>query len=129
MQQETAGDPMTDLKWTRRTTQKIADQLAGLRIRVSRNTVGRLLKQMDYSLRVNHKKLAGRSRPDRDAQFEYIGRLRKRFARASCPIVSVDTKKKELGCDQVRLVEREGESGTPEISFAVQRVRIPSGQS
>jgi hypothetical protein len=96
MQYETAGDPMTGLKWTRKTTQKIADELASLGLAVTRNTVGRLLKDMDFSLRVNHKKLSGGSSPDRDAQFTHIARLRKRFARSGCPIVSVDTKKKEL---------------------------------
>ncbi len=95
MEHETAGDPMTGLKWTRRTTQKIAAELESLGIAVGRNTVGRLLKEMDYSLRVNHKKRAGRSSRDRDAQFEYIARQRQQFARAGWPIVSVDTKKKE----------------------------------
>jgi hypothetical protein len=99
MEPETAGDPMTGLKWTRRTTQKIASELEGLGVVVSRNTVGRLLKDMDYSLRVNHKKIAGRSglsSRDRNAQFEFIARQRQLFARTGLPIVSVDTKKKEL---------------------------------
>jgi hypothetical protein len=96
MRYETAGDPMTGLKWTRKTTQKIADELAWLGLAVTRNTVARLLKAMDFSLRVNHKKLAGGSSPDRDRQFTYIAQLRKRFAKSGYPIVSVDTKKKEL---------------------------------
>ena len=56
MRYETAGDPITGLKWTRRTTQKISDQLENLSIQVSANTVARLLKELGFSLRVNHKK-------------------------------------------------------------------------
>jgi len=96
MKNETAGDPMTGLKWTRRTTRKIAEQLKDMNIEVSANTVGRLLKEMDFSLRVNHKKLATRSAPDRDQQFEYIAKAREFFAQKGWPVVSVDTKKKEL---------------------------------
>jgi len=96
MKHETAGDPMTGLKWTRRTTVKIAEELGKLGIRVSANTVGKLLKQMGFSLRVNHKKLSGGSGADRDEQFVYIAELREHFAQNGNPVVSIDTKKKEL---------------------------------
>ena len=96
MGHETAGDPMTGLKWTRRTTRKIAEQLRSLGIRVSHNTVGRLLKEMHFSLRVNHKKLSHGSPVDRDAQFQYISELRQAFTAQGDPMISVDTKKKEL---------------------------------
>jgi transposase len=58
MKKETAGAPITGLKWTRKTTEKIAVELRELGINISANTVGRLLKQMDFSLRVNHKKFS-----------------------------------------------------------------------
>jgi hypothetical protein len=96
MKHETAGDPMTGLKWTRRTTEKIAAELSELGIDVSPNTVAKLLKQMGFSLRVNHKKLSRGAGPDRDEQFAYLTEMRERFARRGWPIVSVDTKKKEL---------------------------------
>jgi hypothetical protein len=96
MKHETAGDPMTGLKWTRRTTEKVAEELRELDIDVSARTVGRLLKKMGFSLRVNHKKLSSGSGPDRDEQFTYIAETRERFERQGCPVVSVDTKKKEL---------------------------------
>ena len=57
MQNETAGNPMSGLKWTKKTTQKIADELNWLGIKVSKNTVGMLLKEMKYSLRANSKKI------------------------------------------------------------------------
>jgi hypothetical protein len=93
---ETAGDPMTGLKWTRKTMDKIAQELRGLGISVSANTVARLLKQMDYSLRVNRKEIAFRCSADRNEQIVYLTKMRKRFAKQGNPTVSVDTKKKEL---------------------------------
>lgn len=101
LQFDTAGDPMTGLKWTRRTTRKIAAELATLNIHVSHATVGKLLHEMGFSLRGNQKQLAcGTSAPpsmeERDQQFKYIGQLRKTYATAGNPVISVDTKKKEM---------------------------------
>lgn len=99
MKHETAGDPVTGLKWTRKTTAKIAEELRGIGIDVGPRTVARLLKQMGYSLRVNHKKLARvcKTTPeDRNAQFEHIAGVRDDFASRRQPCISVDTKKKEL---------------------------------
>jgi hypothetical protein len=100
MRYETAGDPMTGLKWTRKTTEKLANELRRLGIEVSPNTVGRLLKKMRFCLRVNHKKIeSGNKNPpsarERNQQFEYIKKLRKSAERDNKPIISVDTKKKE----------------------------------
>ena len=63
---------------------------------VSPNTVARLLHQMGYSLRVNHKNRSTDFSPDRNDQFLYLGDLRQRFQRRGLPIISVDTKKREL---------------------------------
>ena len=96
LEHDTAGDPITGLKWSRRTTGKITHLLQQAGIVISPNTVARLLHQMNYSLRVNHKKLSTDSSPDRDLQFEYISTLRSRFQRRGYPIISVDTNKREL---------------------------------
>jgi len=96
MKHDTAGDPMTGLKWTRKTTEKVARQLAKLGIAVDAKTVGRILKKLGYSLRVNSKKISSSRSPDRNAQFEYIAELREQFASRGEPVASVDTKKKEL---------------------------------
>jgi hypothetical protein len=97
MEHETAGDPMTGLKWTRRTTEKIARELANLGgIEISANTVGRILKELGYSLRVNHKKISSGTGAGRDAQFRKISAVRDRFSKRGLPVISVDTKKKEL---------------------------------
>jgi len=96
MKPETAGDPINGLKWTRKTTAKIAKTLQNYGIHVGRNTVGRLLKQMNFRLRVNHKKRSTASPKDRDRQFRLIKRRRNAFARSGDPVLSVDCKKKEL---------------------------------
>ena len=102
MKYETAGDPITGLKWTRRTTEKIANELKSLDIQVCSNTVGRLLKDMGFSLKVNYKKIASggkkvttEDQENRDKQFGYIGDMRESFAKRCLPIISVDSKKKE----------------------------------
>ena len=96
MKHETAGDPISGLKWTRRATEKIAKELKSLGIEVSRTTVARLLKELKYSLKVNHKKRSSGSPADRNEQFEYIAEQRQRFARRGAPILSIDSKKKEM---------------------------------
>lgn len=101
MQYETAGDPVSGCKWTRKTTLKIAQQLKRAGIRVSANTVGRLLKQMDFSLRVNLKSLeSGLSKPpdprERDLQFRYIRSQICSYTAQGMPVISVDTKSREL---------------------------------
>ena len=93
---DTAGDPITGVKWSRRTTAKVAMALGDFGIDVSANTVARLLHTMGYSLRVNQKQLATDASPDRNEQFLYIRDLRDRFQRRGLPILSVDTKKREL---------------------------------
>ena len=92
---------MSGLKWTRKSTGKISEELLKEGIQVSSKTVGRLLRQMNYSLRVNQKKLESGnrnppSRRQRDRQFQHISQVRESFAASGQPIISIDTKKKEL---------------------------------
>lgn len=99
MKYDTAGDPIHGLKWSRKTTEKIARELKKLGIGVSAKTVGRLLKDMGYSLRVNHKKKTNgvKDRQDRDRQFRYIAEIVDQFTTtAGRAVVCVDTKKKEM---------------------------------
>jgi hypothetical protein len=97
LEDDTAGDPMGGLKWTRKTTEKVSLELGTAGLQVSPNTVGRLLQQLGYALRVNHKKRAARAtHPERNRQFEYIAAMRRDFQRRHLPILSIDTKKKEL---------------------------------
>lgn len=101
MKHDIAGDPMSGIKWTRKTTQKIADELKRVKIDVSANTVARLLKQMGFSLKLNKKSIeSGSKNPPspqkRNRQFKYINQLREKFSKENKPVISVDTKKKEL---------------------------------
>jgi hypothetical protein len=94
---ETAGDPMGARKWMRSRLRTLSQRLAHLGHAASAPTVSRLLKQHDDALRVNAKENeAGSQHPDRDTQFQYIEAQKQAYAVAGCPIISVDTKKKEL---------------------------------
>ncbi len=97
MAPETAGDPMSDQRWVRSSLRTVSARLREAGHAVSPPTVGRLLMALDYALHVNAKKVEARANhPDRDAQFGHIADQRQAFAAAGLPIVSVDTKKKEL---------------------------------
>jgi len=100
MEYETAGDPVSGCKWTHKTTQKIAQELKRAGIHVSSNTVGRLLKDMNFSLRVNLKTIESglRNPPDRrqrDLQFRYIRKEINNYMGQGMPVISVDTKSRE----------------------------------
>jgi hypothetical protein len=94
---ETAGDPMSDQKWVRSSLRNLSTRLGDSGHPVSPPTVARLLDKLGYALHVNAKKLeASAERPDRHVQFEHIAGQKTAFAEAGQPIISVDTKKKEL---------------------------------
>jgi hypothetical protein len=92
----TRGDPESPLRWTCKSTRTLADELAGQRPRISHEKVAQLLRGMDYSLQGNRKTEEGADHPDRDAQFRHINRQVQRALRQGQPVISVDTKKKEL---------------------------------
>jgi len=93
----TRGDPMSPLRWTSKSTQKLADTLTAQGHPASPRTVARLLVVLGYSLQANQKSLEGRSKsPDRNAQFEFINEQASERLSAGQPVISVDTKKKEL---------------------------------
>ena len=92
----TRGDPESPLRWTCKSTRRLAAELGGQGHPVSARTVAALLGEMGYSLQANRKTREGGQHPDRNAQFEYINRLTKRLQKRGQPVVSVDTKKKEL---------------------------------
>jgi len=96
LEETTAGDPMSALRWTNKSTQAMALELRRGGHEISDKTVARCLRQMGYSLQLNSKQREGRQHRDRDAQFQYINRQVKVFSRTHDPVISVDTKKKEL---------------------------------
>jgi hypothetical protein len=92
----TRGDPESPLQWTCRSCRNLADELVRQGHQVSYRTVGSLLHELGYSLQANRKMDEGADHSDRDAQFQHISRRVKAFLRRGQPVISVDTKKKEL---------------------------------
>ena len=93
---EIAGDPMTEQKWIRSSLCMLSKQLADEGHRASTTTVARLLKDMGFSLKANKRKQGRIGCPERDEQFKYIASQKQRFVTAGWPVISIDTKKKEL---------------------------------
>ena len=93
---DSRGDPGLPLRWTSKSVRKLAEALGGLGHAVSFKTVARLLRQLGYSLQANAKTREGSAHPDRDAQFRHIGDTVKAAIDRAQPVISVDTKKKEL---------------------------------
>jgi hypothetical protein len=92
----TRGDPESPLRWTCKSVRQLAAELKRMGHQTSHRMVADLLHQMDYSLQANRKTLEGSSHPDRDAQFHHISDKIGEFQAARQPVISVDTKKKEL---------------------------------
>ena len=92
----TRGNPESPLRWTCKSVRRLAEELQLGGHRVSYPVVAELLHELGYSLQANRKTKEGDSHPDRNAQFEYLNQKVKRYMRAWQPVISVDTKKKEL---------------------------------
>jgi transposase len=92
----TRGDPESPLRWTCKSVRQLAKELQQEGHQVSHQLVSELLHDLDYSLQANRKTVEGTEHPDRDAQFAYINRRVGLFLRQGDPVISVDTKKKEL---------------------------------
>jgi hypothetical protein len=91
-----SGDPESPLRWTSKSLRQLAEALQSMGHAVSRQLVAELLAAAGYSLQANRKTREGAAHPDRDAQFRYINRQVRQFQAAGQPVISVDTKKKEL---------------------------------
>lgn len=96
MEDATAGDPIRELKWTHKTSRALSRALKRRGYAIGPDTVRRLLHQQDYTLRANRKRLNRKHDPERDRQMRYLARKRRAFLRAGFPVISVDTKKREL---------------------------------
>jgi hypothetical protein len=96
LEDATAGDPISGLKWSRKTLTKLSRQLRRRGINIGRSTIARLLRERNYALKSNRKSIASTHDAERDRQFGYIDQQRRTFEKAGNPVISVDTKKKEL---------------------------------
>jgi len=96
MDENTSGDPMRALKWTCKSTRNISEELNKKGYKVSYKTVYNLLTEQSYTLQGNKKTIGNCNSEERDAQFNYINTLVKKYIKGKAPVISVDTKKKEL---------------------------------
>jgi hypothetical protein len=94
LQDATAGDLITGLKWARKALRALSRALRRKGFKVSTFTLHRLLGERAYAIRVNRKRLTKKQDPERDRQMRYLTRLRHRFLKAGQPVISVDTKKR-----------------------------------
>jgi hypothetical protein len=93
---EVAGDPMGRQRWVRTSVRNLSKLLTEQGHQIGHSVVARLLRKLGYSLQVNKKKQAGAQHPERDKQFKYIADSKAQFLREGLPVISIDTKKKEL---------------------------------
>ena len=93
---ETRGDPESPLRWTTKSTRHLARELTAMGTAISHSAVAAILRSSGYSLQGTRKTLEGAQHPDRDAQFRYLNSLARRYLDAGDPVISVDTKKREL---------------------------------
>ena len=96
LKDELAGNPITNQRWVRSSLRNLSSKLKEKGHQACTHTVARLLRNMGYSLQVNVKKRTGAQHPHRDIQFKYITELKEQFIQEGLPIISIDTKKKEL---------------------------------
>ena len=96
LDESSAGDPMTLLKWTCKSARSIEAILRKKGFDINHSTIRRALKANGYSLQTNKKMLSGKNHPDRDEQFKFINKTVNKFVNSNNPVISVDTKKKEL---------------------------------
>lgn len=111
---ETRGNPMSRLRWTSKSSSNLADELVAQGYEVSPRSVLRLLHRLGYSLQANAKVTEGRQHPDRDAQFHYLNDMAEAFIDDEQPVISVDTKKKELIGDYANGGTEWAPTGEPE---------------
>ncbi len=111
----TRGDPESPLRWTCKSTRTLAGELTRQHHPVSHEKVAQFLREMDYSLQGNRKTKEGKDHQDRDAQFQYINEQVRRAVATGRPVISVDTKKKELIGDYVNQGRQWRKSKSPDV--------------
>jgi hypothetical protein len=111
------GDPMSPLRWTTKSTRKLAAELTRQGHRADADTVGDLLREEGFSLQGNAKTIEGKRHPDRDAQFRYISEQVQDHQGTADPVISVDTKKKEL-VGEFKNSGREWRHHLPQVAIA-----------
>src|SRR5512143_3334325 len=125
----TRGDPQSPLRWTCKSTYKLATELQAMGHAVAARTVAHLLKEMHYSLLANRQTREGAAHPDRDAQFNHINDQTRAFQARHQPVISVDTKKKELVGDFKNAGQEWQPKGAPEAVRVDDFIDKPLGKA
>ena len=96
LEENTAGDPMSYLKWTNKSTYRVADEISRTEERITKNTAASIIRSLGFTLQSNRKSFEGGTSEERNSQFRYINRMAKKYIQRNIPFISVDAKKKEL---------------------------------
>ena len=115
LEENTAGDPMSHLKWTNKSTYKVADEISRTEEHITKNTTASIIRALGFTLQSNRKSFEGGTSEERDSQFRYINRMAKDYIRKNIPFISIDAKKKELVGNFKNAGKRWMAKGKPEL--------------
>ena len=129
LEENTAGDPMSDIKWTNKSVRNIANEVNSPKKRIGKDTVASIVKDLGFSLQLNKKSFEGGTSAERDSQFRYINSMAKEYRQKSIPFISVDTKKKELVGNFKNNGKRWMKKGKPEVVNVYDFVNLSKGKA
>ncbi len=129
LEENTAGDPMSNLKWTNKSTYKIADEISKSEGQITKNTIATIVKSLGFTLQSNKKSFEGGTSEQRDSQFRYINSMAKIFVQKNIPFISVDTKKKELVGNFKNGGKRWMKKGKPELVNVYDFINLSKGKA
>ena len=129
LEENTAGDPMSDIKWTNKSVRNIANELNSPKKHIGKDTVASIVKDLGFSLQLNKKSFEGGTSAERDSQFRYINSMAKEYRQKNIPFISVDTKKKELVGNFKNNGKRWMKKGKPELVNVYDFINLSKGKA
>ena len=129
LEENTAGDPMSHLKWTNKSTYKVADEISRTEEHITKNTTASIIRALGFTLQSNRKSFEGGTSEERDSQFRYINRMAKSYIRNNIPFISVDAKKKELVGNFKNAGKRWMAKGKPELVNVYDFINLGKGKA
>ncbi len=129
LEENTAGDPMSDIKWTNKSVRNIANEVNSPKKHIGKDTVASIVKDLGFSLQLNKKSFEGGTSEERDSQFRYINMMAKEYRQNNTPFISVDTKKKELVGNFKNNGDRWMKKGKPELVNVYDFINLSKGKA
>ncbi len=129
LEENTAGDPMSDIKWTNKSVRNIANEINSPKKHIGKDTVASIVKDLGFSLQLNKKSFEGGTSEERDSQFRYINNMAKEYRQKNIPFISVDTKKKELIGNFKNGGTRWMKKGKPELVNVYDFINLSKGKA